>query len=74
MNVKRTMYKLQTALCANGRLVKINQKQHWNEQQQKMVTKYQVLFDGWYEPMFESYKAHEVVQYLAGLLTGGDNA
>ena len=72
MNARRTMYKLQTALCAKGKLVRINQKQHWNEIQQKMVTKYQVLFDGWYEPMFESYKAPEVVQYLAGLLTGGD--
>jgi hypothetical protein len=71
VNARRTMYKLQTALCAKGKLVRINQKQHWNEHQQKMVTKYQVLFDGWYEPMFESYKAHEVVQYLAGLLTGG---
>lgn len=74
VNARRTMYKLQTALCAKGKLVRINQKQHWNEHQQKMVTKYQVLFDGWYEPMFESYKAHEVVQYLAGLLTGGDRA
>ena len=74
VNSRRTMYKLQTALCAKGRLVRINQKQHWNEQQQRMLTKYQVLFDGWYEPMFESYKAHEVVQYLAGLLIGGDRA
>ena len=71
MNARRTMYKLQTALCAKGKRVRINQKQRWSEHQQKMVTKYQVLFDGWYEPMFESYKAYEVVQYLAGLLTGG---
>ena len=71
MNVKRLMYKLQTALCAKGMRVKINQQQSWSENAQRMITKYIVKADGMYEPLFESYKSHEVVQVLAELL-GGD--
>lgn len=67
------MYKLQTALCANGVKVKINQKQHWSENQNRMVSKYQVILDGFYTPIFESYKTHEVVQFLADMLNGGDS-
>ena len=73
MNSKRLMYKLQTALCAVGLRVKINQKQHWSDMQKRMVTKYQVIIDGMYEPIFESYKSHEVVQFLADMLNGGDD-
>lgn len=72
MNAKRIMYKLQTALCAKGSRIKINQKQHWSEYTQKMVTKYLVVLDGMYEPVFESYKPHEVAQFLAEMLNGGD--
>lgn len=73
MNTKRLMYKLQTALCTNGVKVKINQKQHWCDMQKRMITKYQVIVDGMYEPIFESYKSHEVVQFLADMLNGGDD-
>lgn len=73
MNAKRLMYKLQTALCTNGVKVKINQKQHWSDMQKRMITKYQVIVDGMYEPIFESYKSHEVVQFLADMLNGGDD-
>lgn len=73
MNAKRLMYKLQTALCAKGQRVKINQKQHWSESAGKMVTKYLVILDGLYEPVFESYRPHEVVQFLANMLNGGDD-
>lgn len=72
MNAKRTMYKLQAALCAKGMRVKLNQKQHWSENAGKMVTKYLVVLDGLYDPVFESYRPHEIVQYLADMLNGGD--
>lgn len=71
MNTRRTMYKLQTALCARGTRIRINQKQHWSERQQKMVTCYQVIPDGMYAPIFESYKSHEVVKFLADMYGGG---
>lgn len=71
MNTKRLMYKLQTALCTNGVKVKINQKQHWSENQNRMVTKYLVILDGFYNPIFESYKSFEVVKFLADMLNGG---
>jgi hypothetical protein len=67
------MYKLQTALCTNGVKVKINQKQQWSESQHRMVTKYLVILDGFYNPIFESYKTHEIVQFLADMLNGGDS-
>jgi DNA replication protein DnaC len=67
------MYKLQTALCSNGVKVKINQKQHWSEIQNRMITKYLVILDGFYNPIFESYKTHEIVQFLADMLNGGDS-
>lgn len=72
MNAKRTMWKLQTALCAQGKRIKINQKQHWSETAGKMVTKYLVVLDGFYTPLFESYRPHEIVQFLANMLNGGD--
>ena len=72
MNAKATMYKLQTALCAKGTRVKINQKQHWSENAGRMVTKYLVVLDGLYDAVFESYRPHEIVQYLADMLNGGD--
>lgn len=72
MNARKLMYKLQTALCANGVKVKINQKQHWSENQNRMVTKYLVILDGFYNPIFESYKSFEVVKFLADMLNGGD--
>lgn len=72
MNAKRTMYKLQTALCAKGIRVKLNQRQHWSEAAQKMVTKYLVVMDGFYDAVFESYRPHEIVQFLADMLNGGD--
>lgn len=73
MNAKRTMWKLQTALCAQGKRIKINQKQHWSETAGKMVTKYLVVLDGFYTPLFESYRPHEIVQFLANMLNGGDD-
>lgn len=73
MNAKKLMYKLQTALCAKGVRVKINQRQSWSENAQRMITKYIIKEDGIREALFESYKPHEVVQFLAEMLNGGDS-
>lgn len=72
MNAKRLMYKLQTALCAKGVRVKINQRQHWSDYAGKMVTRYVVQDDCGGKPIIETYKAHEVVIALAEMLNGGD--
>ena len=79
MNMRRLMYKLQTALCVRGTKIKINQRQTWSEKSERMVTKYVILkeiFDKKqqrtrYETVLESYQAADVVKYLAGLLDDG---
>lgn len=70
MNIRQTMYKIQTALNLSGRRIKINQFQSWSEQQKRMVTKYVITENG--ATIIESYHAAEVVQTLAELLQGGD--
>ena len=40
MNLKRLMYKLQTALLYKGVKVKINQFQSYSEESNRMTTKY----------------------------------
>ena len=79
MNIKRLMYKLQTALCMRGTQIKINQRQVWSEKSERMVTKYVIqkeIFDkklqrSRYVTDLESYQAADVVKYLAGLLDDG---
>lgn len=79
MNMKRLMYKIQTALCVRGTKIKINQRQVWSERQERMVTKYVILKETFdkkqqrmrYETVLESYQAADVVKYLAGLLDDG---
>ena len=79
MNMRKLMYKLQTALCLRGDKVKINQFQTWSEQGQRMVTKYVLTATrkvGETEKtvtLLQTYKASEVVQKLAELY-GGDSA
>lgn len=63
VNLRRTMYKLQTALCKNGVFVKINQKQNYFEEAGRMVTKYIVKIGK--ETVLETYKQAEVVKTLA---------
>lgn len=76
MNLKRLMYKLQTALLNRGIPVKIHQFQSCSAQNRRMVTKYvltvprqkgDVVRD---EKLLESYRLSEVVQKLAELLRG----
>lgn len=79
MNIKRLMYKLQTALCMRGEKIKIDQRQSWSEKNERMVTKYvirQEVFDKKqqrmkYETILESYQAADVVKRLAALLEDG---
>ena len=69
MNLRKTMYKLQTALNMSGRRVKINQYQSWSDLQKRMVTKFVIIEDG--ETVLETYQTVEAVKTLANML-GGD--
>lgn len=77
MNLKRLMYKLQTALLCKGVRVKINQFQSYSEQSKRMITKYVLTIPKQHgdkiknEKLLESYRLSEVVQKLAELLWGG---
>lgn len=79
MNIRRLMYKLQTALCMRGTKIKINQQQIWSEKRERMVTKYVIMREVYsekqkrmkYETALESFQAAEVVKYLAALLNDG---
>ena len=76
MNLKRLMYKLQTALLCKGIKVKINQYQSYSEQNKRMITKYVLTVPKQEgdkiknEKLLESYRLSEVVQKLAELLRG----
>ena len=76
MNLKRLMYKLQTALLCKGIKVKINQFQSYSEQSKRMITKYVLTVPKQHgdkvrnEKLLESYRLSEVVQKLAELLRG----
>ena len=77
MNLKRLMYKLQTALLCKGVKVKINQFQSYSEDSKRMITKYVLTVPKQEgdkirnEKLLESYRLSEVVQKLAELLRGG---
>lgn len=77
MNLKRTAYRLQTALIQRERYIKINQYQTYAEKTGRMVTKYvcceKRLTDGKMKnvTICESYQIADVVQALAALLDGG---
>lgn len=77
MNLKRLMYKMQTALLCKGVKVKINQFQSYSEQSKRMITKYVLTIPKQHgdkiknEKLLESYRLSEVVQKLAELLWGG---
>lgn len=71
MNLRRTMYKLQTALLQKGVAVKIDQKQHYSERTQRMVTKYILKFGK--ETVLETYQSADVVKKLAEMYGGLEN-
>lgn len=68
VNARRLMYKLQTALCANGVRVRIDQRQHWSEKAGRMLTIYEARNEGG-ALLCKSYRAVDVVQALAELLS-----
>ena len=73
VNARRLMYKLQTALCANGVHVRIDQRQHWSDKAGRMLTIYEARKeDG--ALLCKSHRAVDVVQALAELFAeyGGD--
>lgn len=76
MNLKRLVYKLQTALLRQGVKVKINQYQSYSGQSKRMITKYVLIVPKQHgdkvknEKLLESYRLSEVVQKLAELLRG----
>lgn len=77
MNLRRTMSKLQTALCKKGVYVKINQQQHYSEKAERMVTKYMVRIPQATETgevkeatILETYQTADVVKKLAELYGG----
>ena len=67
VNARRLMYKLQTALCASGKRVKIDQRQHWSEKARRMVTVYEARRENG-ELVRKSYSAIDIVQALADLI------
>lgn len=71
--------KLQTALCQQGRYIKINQKQTYSERAERIVTKY-VLQETRTLPtgkrkavtILETYQFADVVKKLAAIYSGGE--
>lgn len=66
MNTTRMMYKLQSALCRRGRVIRINVWQFYSEEAKRMISKYSLVEDG--ETIMESCSTAEVVRFLAGEL------
>lgn len=81
MNIKRTAYKLQTALCQKGRYIRINQYQTYSEKTGKMVTKYVLTEKRTSETgrektvtILETYQLIDVVKALAELYGDANGA
>lgn len=71
--------KLQTALCQQGRYIKINQRQTYSERAERMVTKYMLQETRETDTgkrktvtILETYQLADVVKELAALYGGGD--
>ena len=73
MNIRRTMYKLQSALVQKGIRIKIDQRQVWSEKHRRMNTKYVLstlaMVDGKLKTktLLETYQPAEAVKVLAEL-------
>lgn len=63
MNMRRTMYKLQTALVQKGRYIRIDQRQFYAEEAGRMLTKY-VIVEG-KKILLETFRPADVVKLLA---------
>lgn len=73
-NLRGLANKLQTALAAKGRKIKINQFQSWSDRQQRMVTKFVLCEKRMVNEklkdvaILETYQMADVVKGLAALL------
>ena len=73
-NLKQMAYKLQMALAAKGRHIKINQFQAWSDRQGRMVTRFVVCEKRLVNnkckdvTIAESYQMADVVKSLAAVL------
>ena len=80
VNMQKLIRKLQTALCVQGRKIRINQYQHYSDKRERMVTKYVLSEEKIIKEkrktveIATAYQTSEVVKILAGLLEGGGGA
>lgn len=80
MNMQKLARRLQTALCMQGRKIRINQYQHYSDKRGRMVTKYVLTEEKIIREkrktveIATAYQMSEVVKILAGLLEGGGGA
>lgn len=63
MNLRKLMYKLQTALTRRGRYIRIEQRQFYAEEAGRMLTKY-VIVEG-KKTLLETFRPADVVKLLA---------
>ena len=78
-SLRQLARKLQSALCQQGRYIKLNQHQAFSEKQRRMVTKY-VIQENRTTPtgkqksftILETYQLAEVVKKLAAIYGGDD--
>lgn len=76
--LNQTMRKLQTALLQLGKRVKINTRQFYSEDQDRMVTMYLVVLPEWSKEklkmvdreLLKTCSTVEVVKFLAEMLEG----
>lgn len=78
-SLKQISRRLQTALCQQGRYIKINQYQTYSDRQKRMVTKYVLqetrgISTGKQKAVtiLETYQLADVVKKLAAIYNGGD--
>lgn len=77
--LRQLVYKLQIALCQQGRYIKVNQHQAYSPKQERMVTKYvlqEIRDNGTGKTktvtILETYQQADVVKELARIYGGGD--
>lgn len=76
--INQTMQKLQTALLQLGKRVKINTRQFYSEEQDRMITMYIVILPEWSKEklkmvdreLMKTCSTVEVVKFLAEMLEG----
>lgn len=81
-NYKRTAKKLQTALTLSGRVIRMNTRQFYSEEQKRMIDSYSLVEKKPYkkkdgttgmkdEEIFRSCSMIDIVKFLSKLYKGG---